>query len=277
MAEDSKSRAGLFLFYFVCVLSVFALSITLSSAMSRAASTAVRVGLCMVFLVLSIAAFQFRRWKRYWLALFACFTAAFSLLMASWLSDYGLALFSLTTKTPAGIAVAKLSEAAIVVFFILLLQVAIRSDRASIYFEKGRLPRGLTIGLVSFGACAAAGVAQALAQGTDPAHLFSWTPWILVFALANGFMEELLFRGIFLRRLEPLVGAGAANLLTAIVFALAHARVAYAADVLIFLGITFVLGWVWGYIIQKTESLIGSWLFHAGADVLIIIGAFASL
>jgi membrane protease YdiL (CAAX protease family) len=277
LAENTAQRIGLFLFFLICGLAVFMLSMTFSSEMSERTSAAVRVGLCMVFLVASVTAYQFPRWKRLWLPFFACFTGAFSLLMAWWLSDYGLQIFSLTTESPAGIAVAKLSEAIPVVFFILLPMVAIRSDRASIYLQSGRLAKGLTIGLVAFAVCSVAGVAQALAQGVEPARLISWTPWILVFVLANGFMEELLFRGIFLRRLDPLIGTRSANLLTAVVFALAHTRVTYTPDVLVFVGITFVLGLVWGYIIQKTDSLVGSSLFHAGADVLIIVGIFASL
>jgi membrane protease YdiL (CAAX protease family) len=35
-----------------------------------------------------------------------------------------------------------------------------------------------------------------------------------------------------------------------------------------------VLALAWGYVIQKTESLWGSVLFHAGADLLIILGIF---
>lgn len=46
--------------------------------------------------------------------------------------------------------------------------------------------------------------------------------WGLVFSLANGFMEELWFRGIFLGKLQPLIGTGAATLLTALLFD--HAR-----------------------------------------------------
>lgn len=253
------------------------LSMTFSPSMSERTEGAVRVGLCTAFLVLAVAAYQFPRWKTYWPFFFACFTAAFSLFMAWRLADYGLEIFSLTTETPAGIAVAKLSESIVIVFTIVLLAVAARSDRASIYLQRGNLKKGLAIGLPAFAACAIAAGVQALGRGVEPAKLVSWAPWILIFVLANGFMEELLFRGIFLRRLDRLVGARPANVLTALVFALAHARVTYTPDVLTFVALVFVLGLVWGYIIQKTESVIASSLFHAGADVLIIVGMFASL
>jgi membrane protease YdiL (CAAX protease family) len=276
-ATSGRQRAWLFLLFLFCGLAVFTLSVTFSPVMSDRTEGTIRVGLCVAFLVAVVTAYQFPRWKKYWLFFFACFTAALSLLMSWRLSDYGLRIFSLTTETPAGIAVAKLSEAFLVVFFIVLLSVAARSDRASIYLQRGNLKKGLIIGLSAFAACSIAAVVQAVGQKVEPARLVSWTPWILIFVLANGFMEELLFRGIFLRRVEALVGAWPANLLTALVFALAHARVTYTPDVPVFVGITLVLGLVWGYIMQKTDSLIASWLFHAGADVLIVVGAFASI
>jgi membrane protease YdiL (CAAX protease family) len=274
---SARKRAALFLLFFLCALAVFTLAMTFSPHMSQRTEGTVRVTTTVVFLVAAVTAYQFPSWKPCWLVFFACFAASFSLLMAWRLSDYGLNIFSLTTRTPAGIAVAKLSEAIIVVFFIVVLAVAARSDLASIYLQRGNLKRGLTIGLVAFAALSVVGVVQALGHRVGVGRLFSWVPWILIFVLATGFMEELLFRGIFLKRLEPVIGAWPANGLTALVFALAHAKVTYAPNVLVFMGITFVLGLVWGYIMQKTDSLIGSWLFHAGADVLIIIGIFVSL
>jgi len=45
----------------------------------------------------------------------------------------------------------------------------------------------------------------------------------------------------------------------------------------VFAAITFVFALVWGYLMQKTGSLWGSALFHAGADTLIIIGIFSGV
>jgi len=99
---------------------------------------------------------------------------------------------------------------------------------------------------------------------------------MLIFVLANGFMEELLFRGLFLRKFEPFLGATASNLLTAIVFTLAHMQVGYVApaEILKFLAIIFPLALAFGYVMQKTDSLWGSALFHAGSDLLIFSGIF---
>ncbi|NJD66720.1 MAG: CPBP family intramembrane metalloprotease [Chloroflexi bacterium] len=90
----------------------------------------------------------------------------------------------------------------------------------------------------------------------------------------NGFMEELHFRGLLLKPFERLLGTHAANLCIALFFTLAHAPVRYAPDIGAFMAILLVLSLAWGYVIQETESLWGSVLFHAGADLLIIVGIF---
>jgi len=50
--------------------------------------------------------------------------------------------------------------------------------------------------------------------------------------------------------------------------------VQYAPDILVFLAILFVLALAWGYVIQRTESLWGCALFHAGADLMIMVGIY---
>jgi len=278
MAEKSGlSRAGLFLVFLVCVLAVFTVAMVFAERWSDRAAGTARVAVTVIFLAAAVTAYQFKRFKEYWLVFFACFTASFSLLMAGQFGEYGLKILYVAAGTPKGIGVAKLSEALIVLFFVLVLTVAARTDLASIYLRRGELRRGLAIGGVAFAILLAVGVAQAVMQDVGVVRLLSWAPWILVFALANGFMEELLFRGLFLKRLEPLVGALGANVLTALVFSVAPMRVGYVSNVVVFAGITFLLGLVWGYVIQKTESLWGAVLFHAGADVVIVIGMFGAL
>ena len=95
--------------------------------------------------------------------------------------------------------------------------------------------------------------------------------------LSNGFMEELLYRGLFLQKYEPFLGKGMSNILTATVFAIMHTQVTYAAQMIQFLVIVLVLSLIWGFLIQKSDSLWGAVLFHAAGDCLIIFGAFASI
>ena len=67
-----------------------------------------------------------------------------------------------------------------------------------------------------------------------------------------------------------------ANLCIALVFTLVHAPVEYAPDILVFLAIVFVLAIAWGYLIQRSGSVWGSVLFHAGADLLIVVGIYST-
>ena len=70
-------------------------------------------------------------------------------------------------------------------------------------------------------------------------------------------MEELLYRGLFLQKYEPFLGKGLSNVLTAIVFAIMHTQVTYAAEMITFLMIVLVLSLIWGALIQKSDSLWG--------------------
>jgi membrane protease YdiL (CAAX protease family) len=278
MTETNVQRqAGLFVVFLLCGLAVFAFPIALASRMSPRDAGTARAVTSVVFLVAAVAAYQFPRLKKHWLVLFAFFTASLCLLMASQWGAYGMRIFSMTARTPGAAAVAKLSEAVVVLFFVLILTTMIRSDLASIYLQRGDLKRGLTIGGVTFVSLSIVGCAWAVSKGVSAAKLVSWAPWVLVFVLAKGFMEELLFRGLFLRRLEPFLGARPSNVLTAIVFALAQAKAAHVSNVPIFVAISLVLGLGWGYVMQKTDSVIGPTLFHAGADVVMVLGMFAAL
>jgi membrane protease YdiL (CAAX protease family) len=99
-------------------------------------------------------------------------------------------------------------------------------------------------------------------------------PWTLIFIFSNAFMEELHFRGLLLGPFEEFLGPHVSNLCIALFFTLAHAPVQYTADIISFLSILFVLSLVWGYVIQLTEALWGSVLFHAGADLMIVVGIY---
>ena len=99
----------------------------------------------------------------------------------------------------------------------------------------------------------------------------------MLFLISNGIMEELLYRGLFLRKYEPFLGKGLSNFLTAAVFTVMHTQVTYPADMIQFMVIVLILSLVWGYLIQKTDSLWGAVLFHAAGDCLVIFAAYASM
>jgi membrane protease YdiL (CAAX protease family) len=230
--------------------------------------------------ILLVAALLLRRSKNgksYWQVCYALFVAGVAVLLSTLFSGSLLDLFGLTLTNPPGIAVAKLSESLWRVIPILVLMTIIGADRRSMYLNKGKIGVGLAWGLSGFVILAAIAFILLISQGGRVNKLLSLSPWILIFVFANGFMEELLYRGLLLKRYEPFLGKGLSNLLTAVVFTLIHVQVTYVSDLLQFLLIVFPLALVWGYLMQKTDSLWGSAIFHAGADCLIIFGIYASM
>jgi membrane protease YdiL (CAAX protease family) len=89
-------------------------------------------------------------------------------------------------------------------------------------------------------------------------------------------MEELLFRGLFLRKFSRFIGPYRANVITAVVFALAHLKVEFTPFLPGFIILAFLLGLLFGWIMQRTDSILAPALLHAGIDTLIIQDAFAS-
>jgi len=73
------------------------------------------------------------------------------------------------------------------------------------------------------------------------------------------------------------MGPNSSNLLLALIFTIAHLGVTYTSDSSTFFVILLILGLAWGYIIQRTDSLLAAILFHAGADVVLVIGLFSNL
>lgn len=78
----------------------------------------------------------------------------------------------LSTARPPGAAVAKLSEALPMYATIFLATYLARQSLGSLGLQKGRLWLSLGLGLLS------------------AVPLLSWLPWIGLFSVANGFMEE---------------------------------------------------------------------------------------
>jgi len=70
--------------------------------------------------------------------------------------------------------------------------------------------------------------------------------WGLVFSIANGFMEELWLRGIFLKRFEPVLANNGSVWLTC------------------------------GYLIVESDSLGGAVIIHAASDFFLFIAVLAN-
>jgi len=269
-------RSGVFLLFFVVQTMVFAI-ITFSPYLSKNTLLYFHGGLAATLLVVAFFLRRSERGKQYWPVCYVFFVAGAAVLLSTLFSDNLLGLFGLTVTTPQGIAVAKFSESILRVVPILALMPIMGLDWRSLYLNKGRIGIWLTVGIAAFMIFPVIAYFPLASQEGVLNKLLSLSPWIVLFVLSNGFMEELLFRGLFLKRYEPFLGKGLSNLLTAIVFTLMHTQVTYAPQMLQFLLIALTLSLVWGYLIQKTDSLWGAALFHAAGDCLIIFAAYASM
>lgn len=234
---------------------------------------------CLPLFFSGLAAFL--RWRRrfiqHWPVLSSYVVVSVALLLIWLLDELPLRWLDLDPKGPPGRAVVKVSDAIILLVVVAVLARFLRIDFDSIYLRKGRLRLGLAMGLAGFAGMAGFAMVEAHSMGISSRSLLGWAPWILTFVLANGFFEELMFRGLFLKKFEAFLGAPLANVLTAFVFAAGHAGVTYTADILVFVAVTFVFALIWGYLMQKTGALWGSALFHAGADTLIMIGILSGI
>ena len=196
-------------------------------------------------------------------------------------ANYLLEHIRLNTQTPSGMALMKLNEFFIVATTIITLTLLTGGRLGSIYIQKGNLREGLLVGGIAFCLAAAASpwMAEYLFKGQNltSERIIIWLPWVLIFALANAAQEELLFRGLFLGKLEPFFGKFISNALIVFVFTLVHQGVNYTSDQLGFLAVLALLAFAWGYLMQKTDSIWGSVLFHAGMDIPVILGILSNL
>lgn len=282
--QTGFKRAAWFAAFLACSLWTFLVLSYYRPLIPRELDLPVRTATALAFLGAALAARRRPRFAAHWrlpLAL-AIATAAqaldYHLDFNQWLLP---ALGISALKSPAGWAVDKLQSSLLIIVPIILLTLLSGERLGSIYVQRGRLKLGLAIGLGTFSAATLLAIPWAswLFAGRDLslARVLPWAPWVLIFVLANAAAEELLFRGLFLRKLTPLAGAFWANLAIAIPFVLMHASASYFTQPLIFLAFLFLLALGWGATMQRTDSWWGSVLFHAGMDISIVLGIFSNL
>lgn len=240
-----------------------------------------KIGMGFLLLAAALLSRKSKRLEKYWQVLFGLFIMIVAVSL-SWIFGYSYLIkhLGVTHYTPAWWAFQKLNDCFVIVSVIVIFTLLSGNTLGSIYIQKGNLKLGLGIGLAAFFIFAASAVPVSSlfeAQDLSLDRIIPWIPWILIYVLANGTMEELLFRGLFLRKLVPIVGVFLSIFLLAFVFTGVHSWVSYTADNRIFLAVTFPLALALGYIMHKTDSAWGSILFHAGMDIPVMIGIFSNL
>ena len=270
---EGMKKAGVFVALFIVGMLVFFVG-GYWAGIPYWSRTVAKIALPCLLFVATVACSRtesLNQWRPVSLAFFA---ASFAFLVAWWVSSPLMTLCGFTTDSVSGVAIAKLLDAILVVVTVILVARLGGVKPADLYLQTGKLKAWLTVGLVSFAAFAVLFLLQANDQHIPANRLLAYAPWTLLFVLTNGFMEELHFRGLLLKPFEQLLGRHPTNLCIGLFFTLSHAPVQYAPDILVFLAILFVLALAWGYVIQRTESLWGCALFHAGADLMIMVGIY---
>jgi membrane protease YdiL (CAAX protease family) len=245
------------------------------SFLPREARTVLKVATAAATLAAWLISRERERLHPYRPILLGFFSVSIGLLLAQFFGTIPLRLLGWSVATARGIAMAKLGEALAIALSILVTHFAAGGNRDGLFLRGGRLKLGLTVGVLAFAAFAAIAAVQAMGSGLSWGVIAAELPWISIFVLSNAFMEELWFRALFLKKLEPLVGGTTAIASTALVFALVHISSTYVIDIGLFLVALMALGLLWGWLMRKSDSIWGSVLMHAGADVLVMMGFLA--
>ena len=221
VALSRSQRLGISVVVLICGVLVFVLGTNYYSVFPTNDSQAYRVILAALFLGAALALRRNESAEHYSHIAYAFFIATVTYFVTSLTVGTRESLFramDVPMDTPLHLALVKVYEMVLVVAVILILSKVWGNDLGSLYIKKGRLGLNLFIGLSLLVINTATGFVTGAALGRAGDQLVAQLPWALVFSLANGFMEELLFRGLFLRRFAAVIGDVGSIIVTSIVF-----------------------------------------------------------
>jgi len=252
--------------------------------LSGDSETAFRFGMPALWGALALAAAKNERVKPFTPVLLGLFGVSLGFALAYVVGSRLLDSLGLSWRTPKGAAAGKiLSEVIPVCAALFLAAVLSRRNLESLGLRGGRVGLSLGLGLLAtlplllLVAFDPSGGRQAV-LATPAATLGAWLPWILLFSVGNGFMEELWFRGLWLGAFKQVLGWSAAIHVTSVAFCIMHVIV-YWGDPVTIAMLTpawLLMGYAYGLTARKTGSLWGPVLAHAIADVLFLFIAFST-
>ena len=275
LAKEVKShkmiyRLALFIIFFICGLSIFLFGSNFISVFSTNDSTIYRIIISVLFLALTVFTYLAKSLRNYWRVSFAFFIASIGTLLNWVVRDLPVRfLYDSITITEGRWMLDKFSQFIAIVIPILILTLAFRDKLSSLYIQKGRSRLWIIIGLSFFVLFVTGGLLLSL-QENSLQKILSILPWLFAFSVFNALMEELWFRGLFLKRFEQFIGSHLSIFLTSILFSIPHIFVRYISGIqmsLVFFTTVFSLGMASGYIIYKSKSIWGAVIFHIGYDL----------
>ena len=249
--------------------------------------------LTVVMLVLALVARRSPAWRRYWEIPLVFFGMALFWLADNYVPDFlranvlhiGTTSGNPTASTISGTVIIQFDELLLTVIAVAVVLWISRSSLSSIYFRRGKFGRAYVIGIVGFLAFYFLTFRVLSHSHFLPVHgtidfnrYLSLTPALVVVAGTNAFLEELLFRGLLMSKLNIVFGPYMATVVQAVIFASWHVGVTYTASVLGFVVlVVFPLGLIAGYLTRSSGSILPGWFFHAGADLSIYLGFLTSV
>jgi membrane protease YdiL (CAAX protease family) len=275
--EESKPLKGkrlyrltIFAVFFICGISIFLFGFNFISTFPSNNSTLYRIIISVFFLALTVFAYFMKPLRNYWRVSLAFFIASLGMLLNWVITDLPVRfLYDSITITEGRWMLDKLSQFIAIVIPILVLTLACADKLSSLYIQKGKYKLWVIIGLSTFVFFVALGLILGL-QKSNPQKILSILPWLFAFSVLNGLMEELWFRGLFLKKFEPFLGNHLSIFLTSLIFSIPHLFARYLSGIgmsLIFFLVVFSLGMASGYIIYRTKSIWGAVIFHIGYDL----------
>jgi len=275
-------RLGLFIVFLICGLAVLFLGSNFYKIFPTNQNLTYNLIVSAFFLAAALWFKYNQPLNRYWQITFAFFIASIIYPITSLTADWKSAVLSwwgmAANVTSPGTAVDKVFQMVLAVIPILVLIKLSGADLGSIYLKRGNLKMGLSFGALVWFNFATSAFLFFATRFTGMDRFVAAVIWGLVFSFANGFLEELWFRSIFLKRLEPFLGVGGAVLLTSIVFSVIHAGSTYLTPIALpfMLANTFTLGLACGYLTMKSDSIWGATVIHAAADFFLFIAMLSN-
>ena len=274
-------RAGLFILFLLCEAVIFILGSYYFDVFPTNKDLSYNLSISAIFLAVALWFKYNKHWNKYWQIAFAFFLASLatptSALTDNWVRTV-LNWFAVTVETSKGLAIEKICEMLIKTIPIIALVKLSGADMGSIFLKRGNLRLGLGIGALMFFFLAPSSFMFAAQRFTSIETLIAAVVWGLVFSIANGFMEELWLRGLFLKRFEPILGIHGSVWLTSIIFALMHGMAFYFTPVVLpfFVVNTLALGLGCGYLMMKSDNLWGAVVIHAASDFFLFVAVLAN-
>jgi membrane protease YdiL (CAAX protease family) len=179
---------------------------------------------------------------------------------------------------PAGYAAAFIVQSPkVVAAFVLMAVLASLGYSRQEFFLSSGVPRNIWIGLGAGGALVIGltmllymeTASLAKLQGAPGA--VHYLPLALVLAAMNSFAEEMLYRGVLLGPLLRQVTANQAISMTAALFGIAHFHGTPSGFP--GMGLTFIAGWIFGWAMVETRSILLPWFLHFVPDSVIFVAS----